>query len=194
MRTSKPIFAALAALLLAACGTTRPQLSPEEEMAVWQAYGTPGPHHERMLAEVGAWEAEMTFWETPDAEAQTSPASSTLKPILNGLFVQENFRGAFWGQPFQGLGLQGYDNAADMHVSLWLDSMSSGVYRAVGECSDECRVIEWVGSGTDPIDGSPLPSRMRTTVVSDDEMMMEMWGPDHDGEFFKMMEIRYTRT
>jgi len=180
-------------LLAAACGTTRPQMTQEEEMAAWMAYGTPGEHHEAMLDSLGTWATTSTFWEEPGTEPQVTAGTATRTSEFDGLFVVEEFHGTFFGEPFEGKGISGYDNARGVHQSLWIDSMSSGMYTQVGECRDGCDVIEWEGWSTDPLTGEKVPMRMKTTVISPDEQLLEMWGSEHGGPEYKMMEILYTR-
>ena len=57
------------------------------------------PEHARLIAMCGTWDVEMTFWFRPGPGAATR-GTSTIRPLLNGLFVEEKIEGALNGAPF----------------------------------------------------------------------------------------------
>jgi len=55
--------------------------------------------------------------------------------ILGGRFLMQNCRGTMFGQPYEGLGITGYDRFKKKFVGLWLDSLSTAILAMSGTCS-----------------------------------------------------------
>ena len=45
------------------------------------------PEHARLIAMCGTWEVEVTFWFQPGRPGLTTKGTSTIRPLLDGLFV-----------------------------------------------------------------------------------------------------------
>jgi hypothetical protein len=58
------------------------------------------PEHTRLVAMSGTWDVEMTLWPRPGSAGLTAKATSTIRPLLGGLFVEEKIEGALNGTPF----------------------------------------------------------------------------------------------
>lgn len=180
------------ALLATACGTTKPQLTPEQEQAEWMAYATPGEHHDHGES-LGTFTTRTSFWMDPDAPPEVSTGTATREPMFDGLFVVEHYYGDFMGMPFEGMGITGYDNELEQHQSFWVDSMGSGMFKSTGTCDARCEVIEWEGEMVDPLTGEVETTHMKSYPRSSGEHVFEMWGSDDAGSDYKMMEIVYRR-
>src|SRR5262245_31234202 len=59
-----------------------------------------GPEHDRLTALAGTWDAEMTFWFQPGAPGVKTKATSTIRPLLGGLFIEEKIDGTLNDTPF----------------------------------------------------------------------------------------------
>ena len=68
------------------------------------AAAAPGEKHKLLKQMVGRWDIASKFWMAPDAPPMESKGSSSIKLVLGGRFVQQDYRGAFMGIKFQGLG------------------------------------------------------------------------------------------
>jgi hypothetical protein len=61
----------------------------------------------------------------PGAPPTTSKGVSMVKSICNGLYLVDEFKGDFMGQPFDGFGVHGYSKEKGKYFGFWCDSMSS---------------------------------------------------------------------
>jgi hypothetical protein len=191
------LILALACLLLTSCGSARlvssSSLGPEERQARWEAYRTPGPHHERMGRHVGSWRWTLTSWSEPGAEPTISEGRSTFERDMDGLFLTESASGSTMDLPFTGKGRLGFDNAAAQHMSFWTDNMGSGMTLFRGRCSGQCNVITLQGEVIDAITGRPRPSKLVYRWVDDDTFRVESWAEPADGPAVRLTEVVYTR-
>ena len=82
-----------------------------EAMAKWQEYATPGEGHKVMEQLVGNWDYSLKYWTSPDTPPEESTGTNDIKWILDNRFLEMNVKGTSMGQPFEGMGIIGYDNA-----------------------------------------------------------------------------------
>ena len=94
--------------------------------------------------------------------------------------------------PFEGMQLMGYDNIKKKHVSVWIDSMSTGITQMEGTYDEATKTLTMTGQTDDPIAG-PTKMRSVTREVSKDKCVMEMYQTGPDGKEQKCMEVTYTR-
>ena len=95
------------------------------------------------------------------------------------------------GQPFQGHSLNGYDRGAKQYISVWYDSMGTGVTRLAGTSSDGGRTITYGGETVCPQDGL-VQLRQIETHLSDDRFTLVAY-QSKDGKERKTMELTYLR-
>jgi hypothetical protein len=183
------------AVAILACGTLSAQQQPDMNdpmMKAMIAYATPGPVQKAMQGMVGTWNTAITSYMDP-AKPEKSTGTSTFTSIMDGRYIQESFQSTFQGQPFQGLGTFGYDNALKKYMGTWLDNMSTGIMVSIGTSTDNGKTINYTGKGVDPMSGKEITYRSVMHNISADECHFEMYGPGPDGKEAKMMEITYTR-
>ncbi len=168
-----------------------PQMTPE--MKAMMEAGTPNEHHKHMAIGVGTWKAKTSMWMQPGAPPMTSEGTMKVYPVLGGRFFASEFKGEFMGQPFEGRGLDGYDNVTHKHVSTWADTLSTMILTFTGTCSDGGKKLEQRSDFIDPATRKPSWMRNVTTVKDNDHMTFETYGPDPAGKEVKMMQIDYTR-
>jgi hypothetical protein len=171
------------------------EMSPEQiaMMEKWQAAATPGEHHATIGKLAGKWTARVMYWPAPGAPAEESVGTATMTPILGGRFLQEMFEGTAMEQPFHGMGISGYDNVMQKHTGIWLDSMGTGIMHSEGTCESNCSIIKARAESSDPMSGERKVMNSITRIVSDKEIVLEMFETGPDGKEFKSMEIVYTR-
>lgn len=153
----------------------------------------PGEHHAMLAKSVGKWNCVTKMWPMPGETPIESKATAEMKMILDGRFLQEDFKGDMMGQPFTGMNIIGYNGFTKQCTSVWVDSMTTETMVTTGTCSADGKVCTLEGTMTDPMTKKPAKIKIVTTHMSDDQMKMEMTGPGPDGKDFKMMEITYTR-
>ncbi len=157
--------------------------------------GTPGEHHEFLAAGEGTWEGKTTMWMYPGAEPIVSTATSTVKPIMDGRFVQVEWSGEMPGMgQYKGLGLYGYNNVTRQFEAAIVDNMGTTMGRGEGERSADGKSITWEYTYTCPITHKPTSMR-EVQTYNGEEMTLEMHGMDpKSGKEFKSMVIEMKRT
>lgn len=162
-------------------------------MQAWEAYMTPGPMHELLAEDAGEWEAEITHWTDPQAPPAKAKGTETCKMIMGGRYLQISFSGEFMGQPYNGMGLMGYDNAKKEFISTWVDDMGSGFMITRGSAPEETgKPLKMKGTMVDPMTGKDMKIREVITRIDENNRTMEMY-MTHEGQEMKTMEIKYTR-
>ena len=191
----------VAALLLVPASTAAEEkkaAAPSaEDQAMMEAYmkaATPGPAHQEMAKMSGSWKMEVTSWMAPGAPPQTSPGTATFTMIMGGRYLQQTVKSEFGGMPFEGLGIEGYDNATGEHFGTWFDSMGTGVMVSRGKCEVGATTCTYTASMVDPVTKKKTEIREVMTMQGPDKFTFAMYGPDKGGKEYKMMEIVYTRT
>jgi hypothetical protein len=147
-----------------------------------------------MLAKnAGKWKCTVKSWMDPNGEPMVSEGSEEAEMMFGGRYLRSHFKGSMMGRPFEGLGMLAYDNGKKKYVGTWLDSMSTGIMSYEGDYDAQKKEIVCHGEFVDPLSGAVQKSRLVTRLVSDDQHVFEMWGPDPSGKDTKWMEITYNR-
>ena len=173
-----------------------PEMSPEMQKAMqqWIEAGTPGPNHERLAKCAGKYTAACKTWMAPDGPALESVGSCEMKPMYDGRYLISHFKGDWMGKPFEGVSFEGYDNMRKEYVSIWLDSMSTGIMYQTGQPSKDGKSITYTGTCACPETGElNKPCKTVIRYESDDRLVMDMYENVGKSDEFKMMEITYTR-
>jgi hypothetical protein len=164
----------------------------EEMMKKMAEMAAPGPAHKALNPLAGEWNVSAKFW-MGGPEPTESKGTSNKRWIMGERFLQEDFKGEFMGQPFQGMGLTGYDKMKDKYVGMWIDSMGTAMAISEGKADTDGKVITMNGTMDDPMSGEKnKPVKYILRIASQDKHVMEM----HDlslGDKSKMGEITYTR-
>lgn len=200
-----PFRIAAAALLLAAPirsagaeepkATTPPKMSAAEQkmMEKYMKAATPGPEHQRLAKMAGKWKLQVTSWMAPGAPPMKSEGTAEFTPLLGGRYLQQEVKGNMADQPFEGRGIEGYDNVTKESFGTWMDSMSTGLMVMRGKCPAAAKKCTYKGSMPDAVAGKAVPVTQIVTYTDDDHFSFEMHGPGPGGKNFKMMEIAYAR-
>ena len=168
-------------------------MSPEEMMKKAMEAATPGESHKRLEALVGNWTTSSKMWMDPTKAPEVSKGSAKHQLILGKRFLKEEYKGTFAGKPFTGNGLLGYDNVKGKYISLWYDSMSTGVMSGEGDYKAASNEIEMSNRYSCPMTGGEVQSRTVTRFVNKNEFVFEMYSTGPDGKEVKAMEIVYKR-
>jgi hypothetical protein len=181
-----------------AAGAEGMQLPPgwtAEDMQAMMAAGTPGENHERLAQDVGEWTTKSQMWMQPGTEPMTCECTATVKPIMDGRYVEVAMKGEMPGMgEFKGVGIYGFDNVSQKFVSVWLDNHSTGIMNGTGEASDDGKTITWNYTGNCPITKKPIQIKDVETVTGPGTKVIESFAPDRKtGEVYKMMRIEMTK-
>ncbi len=162
------------------------------EMAAWAKLAEPGEHHEHLGRYVGHWNGTIKMWMEPGAEPMVNTTTASVKMILGGRFLKWHHKGEFDGQPFEGMGIDGYDNGGGEYQSTWQDNFGTLIIYTTGHCSDDGKMRESSGSFDNPMSGGKI--KMRTTLEwkDDDHFTYSSYMDYGEGEA-KNMEIQFGR-
>jgi hypothetical protein len=187
--------ATVVALALPALAQEEGAMTPEmaARMEAWEKAATPGPNHELMASFAGEWTFTATSWMAPDAPPQETTGTMTSKAILGGRFVVDTVHGTMVGQPFEGMGISGFDNVKGKFVSIWVDNMGTGIMTAEGDYDPQTKTMTMIGTFTDPVTGAPKQSRMVTHLETEKRHVMEFFEAGPDGAEKRTMRMIYTR-
>lgn len=167
--------------------------SQEEMMKAYEAAAKPGPEHAMIAKSAGTWTCTVKSWMDPAGEPMVSDGTEESAMIMGGRYLQSHFKGSMMGQPFDGMGLMGYDNVKKKYVGTWMDSMSTGIMSYEGDYDAQKKAIICHGSFADAGTGKEQKATLVSRIIDDDHHVFEMWGPDPTGKDVKWMEIAYTR-
>lgn len=164
----------------------------QEVMEIYRKAGTPGEPHKLLAKLEGSWTTRSRGWTEPGKPPVESSGTCEQKLILDGHYLQQVYTGDMMGKPFTGISLMGYDNHTGKYVSVWLDSMSTGIYYFVGSASADGRTITQECSYDDPVKGPSL-WRTVTRIKDDNTCEFEMFLTPKGGKEEKMMEMTIAR-
>ena len=166
--------------------------SQDEQMKKWMEYSTPGDQQKQMEKCAGNWKTNEKFWMAPGSEATESNGTATGEMILGGRYLVMKHKGTMMGMPFEGMSLDGYDNATKMYISVWVDNMGTGIMYMTGKWIEDKKLVEYKGKMTDAMTGGQSDVRSTMQFKDDGSMYMEMFGYEKGTEF-KWMEMTMTR-
>lgn len=165
-----------------------------EAMAkMWKEKNAPGQHHKHLQSLVGHWNAECKATWMPGQPPQISKGVMKVTSLYGGRFIKEEYKGTMNGEPFEGTGYIGYNNAAKKYTSAWLDSMGTGIMTEQGTCNPSGKEFTFGGEHVCPMDGTDKESKSVIRVINKDKYEFEMYGEGPDGKLFKSLHIVYTR-
>ena len=161
-------------------------------MEAWMKAATPGEPHAQLAEMAGDWTTKTTHYEMGEATESTEGTAS-FEPMFGGRVVKGTYTGVMWGQPFEGMSLDGYDNVTGKYWSVWLDNMGTQLYVTHGKMKEDGKTMVHKGTMMNP-DGSEGAMRFVTTRESDTRTVMEgyMTMPGVEGEMHTMT-IEFTR-
>ncbi len=194
MSKLKTIFGAIALVATTAALTTTVMSqneppSEEEMMAMMMKFMTPAEDHAKLDAFQGKYDFTVKMWMAPGAPPDISENKGDYEWMLDRHFMRGNFEGEFFGQPFNGLDITGYDIFREEYVSIWLDNFSTGVMITRGKMNDD-GVIVMHGTMDDVMSQTKdLPVKTKLYMNDKGERVYEMYIPGPDGKMFKHMEV-----
>jgi hypothetical protein len=162
----------------------------QKMMAAMEKAATPGPEHKMLQESVGNWATTSRMWMEPGKPPQETQGQEEVKPALGGRFISIHYTGSAMGKPFEGMGMEGYDNVKKKYVMTWADSMGTMIVYAEG--TGDAKQRTFTGEEILPT-GQKRPFRWVMKTDSKDKHTMEMFAPGADGKEAKEMEIVYTR-
>lgn len=161
-------------------------------MEKYKEYSTPNENHKILEAFVGDWDYTVKFWMTPGSEPEVSNGTSTIKSIMGGRFIKQKTEGTSMGQPFEGMGIMGYDNEKKKYEAVWIDNMGTGMAKDSGTYDPTTKTFTEEGTFSCPMEGEKT-YRSVTKILGKDSFTYEWYMNGPDDKEFRAMEIIYTR-
>ncbi len=161
-------------------------------MEAYQKLSIPGDPHKQLASLEGSWATKTKEWMDPSKPPMDSKGSCEMKMLLNGRFLHEECSGTMMGQPFSGIAINGYDNIGKKYVSIWMDSMATGIFVMEGTASADGKTITLKGEHQAPTGGS-MKHRAIWKIVDSNNQTFEMYATHPGSPEMKMMLITYTR-
>lgn len=161
----------------------------DESMQKWMDYMTPGEMHKLLESYKGSWEIKMKMWQAPGTEPMEATATAISEPILGGRYMMTKVSGNMMGMPFEGVAIDGYDNALKTFFSTWIDNLGTGIVYTTGTLNDSKKQINYKGKMVNPVTGKLDDYRQDVTLNEDGSMLTEMYSIDSKGNEFKTGEL-----
>jgi hypothetical protein len=158
-------------------------------MEAFQKLAAPGEHHEHLGRQAGSWDFTAKVWSPMGGEPMESTGSIEASWIMGGRFLQQEITTTFMDIPFQGVGIDGYDNLGKQYVSMWVDNMGTGIVHFEGSCETGGKVRTMVAEVPNPMNGEMMKNKGVTTILNDNSYMYESFIIQADGTEFKQMEL-----
>ncbi len=166
---------------------------PDEAMKKWIEFMTPGAEHDLLKYKVGRWTMKIEMWTAPGEPSTVSEGTSEGKLIMGGRYLMDNTKSNFQGNPFEGIGITGYDKLKKRFVSVWIDNLGTGFTISSGTYDETTKTYNYTTMSPDVMVGEYKRTRTTERIVSDDQWVMEMYDTTSDGKEFLMMKGTYTR-
>jgi hypothetical protein len=150
-----------------------------------------GPEHARLTALCGTWDVEMTFWFQPGSPGVTSKGTSTIRPLFDGLFIEEKIEGALNGTPFTTLAWTGFNTATHQYEATRIASTNTIRIAESGSYDEKTRQFELKADY--PLAGDMWHQRTVIQATSTDSMIATSYLSFGKVPEWKAVEIKYAR-
>lgn len=168
-------------------------LSAAESKPDMEAMGKTGPEHAALAKAVGEWHVESTMWMSPEAAPMRSKATATFTAVLDGRWIRQEYTGEWMDRPFIGIGMNGYDNQARQHVTMWFDNASTAAVILKGERAEDGAITYRGVMEHCPNTGGAVVMRHVCTMPAPGRMIYTMYSNAPGAPEQKRMELVYTR-
>jgi hypothetical protein len=197
MRFMQPILTGFFILLMASVAIAKDKKMEQHRdlqamMELYTKLAEPGEPHKLFASLAGSWTTKTREWMEPDKPPVESTGSAEMKMLLDGRFLQQEFTGNMMGKPYSSVGISAYDNIRKRYVSMWMDTMSTGIFIMEGTASADGKTITLTGQHAEP-GGGQMTHRAVWKIVDGNTQTFDMYGAHPGGKEMKMMEITYTR-
>jgi len=152
---------------------------------------TPDPEHARLLAMVGTWDVELTFLLQPGSPPIVTKGTSTIRPLFDGLFVEEKIEGTLMGTPFTTLAWTGFNTTTHQYEATRIASTNSIRIAETGAFDEKAKQLELKADYS--MSGDTWHHRTVIKQTSADAMTAASYLSFGRVPEWKGVEIKYTR-
>lgn len=167
----------------------------DEMMKKMMEAGTPGAEHKVLESAVGEWNFTGKNWHGPKSKSTEWKGTSTMEMVLGGRFLKQTLKGDMMGMPYEGTGMQGYNNVEKRYEATWMDNMSTAPMMMYGQYDQKSKTLKDEGEHSCPFtETKKCKARSEWKFAGKDKMVFNLYGADlQTGKEYKMMEMTYTR-
>ena len=162
-------------------------------IAVAPGWTTPqsGPEHARLVAMCGTWDAEMSFWFQPGRPPVTTKATSTIRSILGGRFIEETIEGTLNGAPFTTLAWTGFNTGTRQYEATRIATTNTARIAETGSFDEKTGQFELKADYA--LAGDTWHQRTVIQQPSPDAMTAASYLSFGNVPEWKAVELKYTR-
>ncbi len=171
-------------------------MTPEQQamMAEWAKIASPGDPHKHLEYFVGTWKTKTKMYMGgPGSTPMESEGKSVMKWVLDGRFIQDNYKGTMMGMPYEGIGMTGYDNYRNLYINSWCSNQGTNMLTMSGMRHPKTGVFTYYGKMDEPrlkVVGRTV--KYVTRIVDKDHYTFEIIDL-HAGDDYKVIELSYER-
>ncbi len=145
----------------------------QQAMADYMKLSQKSDGHKVLERFAGDWDVTQTML-MPGMPETKAEATATNTLVLDGKYLKTDYSGSMMGQPFDGIGIMGYDNLRKQFFMFWCDSAGTSPYLSHGSLSQDGTTITLIGPMDEPMTGEiGKPAMWKTTWINEDSYMME---------------------
>jgi len=159
--------------------------------AIGAAQAAKSPEHARLAAMVGTWDVELTLWPRPGGPGLTTKATSTIRALFDGLFVEEKIEGALNGAPFTTLAWTGFNTFTKQYEATRISSTNTIRIAETGAFDEQRQQFELKADY--PLGADTWHQRTVIQVTSADAMTATSYLSFGAVPEWKGAEIKYAR-
>lgn len=171
-------------------------MTPEQQamMAEWARIAAPGDAHKHLDYFVGEWRTKTKIYMGgPASPAMQSQGQSEMKWVLGERFIMDEHKGSTMGQPYEGIGLTGYDNYRNTYIRSWCSTQGTNMLTMTGTRHPKTGVFTYYGQMDEPslhVTGRTV--KYVTRIVDANHFSFEIIDL-HAGDDYKVVEVSYER-
>jgi hypothetical protein len=152
---------------------------------------SPGPEQARLLAMAGTWQIEMTLWPRPGGPGLSTTGTSTIRPILNGRFIEEKIEGSLGGAAFTTLAWTGFNTWTHHYEATRISTSNTARIAETGDYDATKQQFEL--SAAYDMAGDTWHQRTVIRQTAADAMVATSYMSFGQVPEWKGAEIKYTR-
>lgn len=145
------------------------------------------PEHALLKDMEGSWQGTFRFLMGPGQWVE-GVGSCKRKLAYNDRFLIEEIRGDFAGQPFEGMGITGFNSATKEFETVWIENMATNISLSTGTYDASKKSYSFLGEMIDPMTGETFKCRSVMDASNPRKHTMQGFRVGADGHEELMME------
>jgi hypothetical protein len=139
----------------------------------------------------GTWDVDMVFVFQPGSSGITTKATSTIRPLFGGLFIEETIQGSLNGAPFTTMAWTGFNTSTKQYEATRIASSSDARIAETGTFDEKTKRFELKADY--PLAGDIWHQRTVIEQTSADAMVATSYLSFGKVPEWKAVEIKYSR-